>query len=118
MMSVHVCVSVCMCGYLQYVKVCYSLSLVQPSVQFSCSVMSDSLQPHGLQHTSPSITNSWNLLKFMSIRSLMPSVLPFSFCLQSFPASGSFPMNQFFPSGGQSIGVSASASVFPMNIQD
>ena len=46
------------------------------------------------------------------------SVIPFSFCLQSFPASGSFPMSQHFASGGQSIGVSASASVLPMNIQD
>ena len=68
---------------------------------------------------SLSITNSWSLLKFMSIKLVMPSsVVPFSFCLQSFPASESFPMSQFFASGGQSIGVSASASVFPMNIQD
>ena len=72
MMSVHVCPSVCMCSYLQYVEVCYSLSLVQLSVQFSCSVMYDSLQPHVLQHTSPSITNSRSLLKFISIRSLTP----------------------------------------------
>ena len=69
------------------------------------------------------ITNSWSLLKLMSVASMMPSnhlilCLPFSFCLQSFPASGSFPMSQFFASGGQSIGVSASASVLPMNIQD
>ena len=67
-----------------------------------------------------SITNSWSLLKLTSIESVMPSnhfilVVPFS-CLQSFPASGSFPMSQFFLSGGQSIG--ASASVLPMNIQD
>ena len=72
---------------------------------------------------SLSITNSWSLLKFMSIESAMPSsisssVVPFSSCLQSFPASGFFQMSQFFASGGQSIGVSASASVFPMNIQD
>ena len=69
---------------------------------------------------SPSITNSWSLLKLMSIDSVIPSisssVVPF--CLQSFPASGSFPMSQFFASGGQSIGVSASASVLPMNIHD
>ena len=69
------------------------------------------------------ITNSRSLLKLMSVASMMPSnhlilCLPFSFCLQSFPASGSFPMSQFFASGGQSIGVSASASVLPMNIQD
>ena len=72
---------------------------------------------------SQSITNSQSLLKFMAIESVMPSnisssVIPFSFCIQSFPASGSFPTSWFFASGGQSIGVSASASVLPMNIQD
>ena len=66
---------------------------------------------------SLSITNSWSSLKLMSMGSVMPSnisssVVPFSSCLQSFPASGSFPMSQFFTSGGQSIGVSASASSF------
>ena len=69
------------------------------------------------------IINSWSLLKLMSIRSVMPSnhlifCRPFSFCFQSCPASGSFPLSQFFLSGGQSIGASASASVLPMNIQD
>ena len=71
---------------------------------------------------SLSITNSWSLLKPMSIESVMPSnhliVVPFSSCLQSFPASGSFQMSHFFPSGGQNIGVSASASVLPMNAHD
>ena len=72
---------------------------------------------------SLSVTNSWSLLKLMSIESVMPSaisssVTPFSSCLQSFPTSVSFPMNQFFASGGQSIGVSASTSVLPMNTQD
>ena len=74
---------------------------------------------------SLSITNSWSLLKLMSVESVMPchptissSVTPFSSCSQSFPASGSFPMSQFFASGGQSTGVSASASVLAMNIQD
>ena len=72
---------------------------------------------------SLSITNSWSFLKLMSIESVMPynissSVVPFSFCLQSFPESGSFPVSQFFSLGGQSVGVSASASVLPMNIQD
>jgi len=71
---------------------------------------------------SLSITNSRNLLRLMSIESAMPSislsVFPFSSCLQSFPASVSFPMSQFFTSSGQSNGVSASASVLPMNIQD
>ena len=72
---------------------------------------------------SLSFTNSWSLLKLMSIELVMPSnhlilCWPFSSCLQSFPASGSFPMSQFVTSGGQSIGVSDSASVLPMNIQD
>ena len=69
---------------------------------------------------SLSINNSWSLLKLMSIELVMPSisssVVPFSH-LQSFPASGSFLVSQFFTLGGQSIGVSASASVLPMNIQ-
>ena len=70
-----------------------------------------------------SIINSRSLLKSMSIESVIISTLsssavPFSSCLQSFPASGSFPVSQFFASGGQSIGVSALASVLPMNIQD
>ena len=70
-----------------------------------------------------SITNSWSLLRLMSIESVMPSnhfILfhPLSSYLQAFPAWGSFLMSQFFTSGGQSIGVSASASVPPMNIQD
>ena len=90
------------------------------SVRFSCSVVSDCLQPQGLQRcqASLSITNSWSLPKLMSIESVMPSsVIPFSSCPQSLPASESFPRSQFFASGGQSIGDSASASVLPMNIQ-
>ena len=71
---------------------------------------------------SLSITNSWSLLKLMSIESVMPSnhliLIPFSSHLQSFPASGSFQMSQSCSSGGQSIGVSASASVLPKSIQD
>ena len=72
---------------------------------------------------SLSITNSQSLLKLLSIESVMPSnhlilCRPLSSHLQSFPAAGSFPVSQFFASGGQSIGVSASASVLPMNIQD
>ena len=92
---------------------------------FSLSVVSDSLRPHGLQHTrlpypSPSpraCSNScpWKQWCHPTISS---SVIPFSSCLQSFPASGSFfPMSQFFTSSGQSIGASASASALPMNIQ-
>ena len=94
-------------------------------VQFSHLVMSDSLWPHGLQHTRPPgpsptpvvYSNSCSLGWWMH-PTISSSVGPFSSCLQSFPASGSFPMSQFFASGGQSIGVSASASVLPMNIQD
>ena len=73
--------------------------------------------------TSLSFIITWSLLKLMSIESVMPStisssVVPFSSCRQSFPASGSFPMSWIFTSGSQSIGVSASTSVLPMNIQD
>ena len=95
------------------------------SVQFSNSVMSDSLRPHGLQHTRPpcpsptprACSNSCPLSQWCH-PTISSSVIPFFSCLQSLPASRSFPMSQFFASGGQSIGVSASASVLPMNIQD
>ena len=95
------------------------------SVQFSCSVMSDSLWPHELQYARPPCPSptpgvypnpcpsSWWCHPIIS-----SSVVPFFSCPQSFPASGSFPMSQLFVSGGQSIGVSASASVLPMNTQD
>ena len=95
------------------------------SVQFSCLVVSDSLRPHGLQHARlpcPSPTPRACLNSCPSCQWCHPtiwsSVTPFSSCLQSYPASGSFPVRQFFASGGQSIGVSALASVLPMNIQD
>ena len=95
------------------------------SVQFSHSLMSDSLQPHGLQHTRPPCpsptprvySNSYPLCWWCH-PTISSSVIPFSSCLQSFPASGSFQKSQFFASRGQSIGVSASASVLPMNIED
>ena len=99
-------------------------SLLTP-VQFSHSAVSNSLQPHGLQHTRlpcPSPTPGTCLNSCSSSRwchpTILSSIAPLSSCLQSFPASGSFPMSQFFASGGQSIEVSASASVLPMNIQD
>ena len=86
--------------------------------------MSNSLWPHGLQHTriSQSFTISWSLLRFVFIESMMLSnhlilYCPLLFCLQSFPASGSFPMSWLFTSGGQSIGTSASAPDLPVNIQ-
>ena len=94
------------------------------SVQFSRSVMSDALQSHGLQHARPpcllptpeAYSNSCPL-NWWGHSTISSSVVPFS-CLQSSPASGSFQMSQFFTSAGQSIGVSASTSVFPMNIHD
>ena len=95
------------------------------SVQFSCSVMSDSLQPHGLQHArppcpspTPGVYPDSCPLSWWCHLTISSPVIPFSSCLQSFPTSGSFPMSHLFTSGGQSIGASASASVLPMNIQD
>ena len=95
------------------------------SVQFSRSVVFDSLWPHGWQHTRPpcpSATPGAHSDSRSSSRWCHPitsaSVVPFSSCPQSLPASESFPRSQFLASGGQSIGVSASASVLPMNIQD
>ena len=93
------------------------------SVQFSRPVMYDSVSPWTAAYQATlSIANSRSLPKLVSIESVMPSnhlilyLFPFSSCHQSFPTSGSFPMSQFFTSGGQSIGVSASASVLPKNI--
>ena len=98
-------------------------NMTNPSVQLSCSVVSDSLWPHGLQHirlsrlspTPRSNSCPWSQWGHPTISS---SVVPFPSYLQSFPASGSLPMSQFSASGGQSIGVSASTTVLPMNIQD
>ena len=95
------------------------------SVQFSRSVMSDSLWPHGLQHARPPCpsptpgvySNSCPLSRWCH-PTISSSVIPFSSCIQFFPASGSFQMSQLFVSGGQSTGISASTSVLPMNIQD
>ena len=101
----------------------YSFFVWYFSVQFCCSVMSDSLRPHALQHArlpcpsptlgdcSNSCQSSWWCHPIIS-----SFVVPFSSCLQSFPALGSFPMSQFFTTGGPRIG--ASASVLPVNIQD
>ena len=95
------------------------------SVQLSCSDMSNSLRPHRLQHArppcpspTPRVYSNSCPLSWWCHPTIASSVGPFSFHLQSSPASGSFQMNQFFISGGQSIGVSASASVLPMNVQD
>ena len=95
------------------------------SVQFSRSVVSDSLRPHGLQHArlpcpspSPTACSNWCPLSQWCHPTISSSVIPFSSCPHSFPASGSFQMSQLFASGGQSIGVSASTSVLPMNTKD
>ena len=95
------------------------------SVQFTHSVVSNSLQPHGLQHarlpcpsSTPGACSNSGPLSQWCHPTISSSVVPFSSCPHSFPASGSFQMSQFFPSDGQSIRVSASASVLPMSIQD
>ena len=92
------------------------------SVQFSCSVMSDSLRPHGLHHArlpcpspTPRVHSNSCLLSQWCHPTISSSVAPFSSCPQSFPASRSFPVSQLFTSSDQSI--AASASVLPMNIQ-
>ena len=101
------------------------LNTLLSSVQFSCSVMSNSLQPHEPQHArppcpspTPGVYPNSSPLSWWCHTTISSSVIPFSSCPQSFPASGSFPMSQLFPSGGQSIGVSASISVLSMNTQD
>ena len=103
----------------------FKLALVFSSVQFSHSVMSDSLQPHEPQHARPPCPSPTARvypypcpLSRWCHPTISSSVVPFSSCPQSFPASGSFQMSQLFASGGQSTGVSASTSVLPMNIQD
>ena len=92
---------------------------------FSRSVVSNSLKPQGLQHArppcpspTPRACSDLCPLSWWCHPTISSSVVPFSSRLQSFPASGSFPVSQFFTSGGQSIGASASASILPMNIQD
>ena len=118
------------CDGLYWVFKCWTcipgihLTWLFSSVQFSYSVMSDSLQPHGLQHArlpcpSPTPGACSNLCpsSCWCYPTTSSSIIPFSFCLQSFPVSGSFLMSQFFASSSQSIGVSDSTSVLPMNIQ-
>ena len=99
--------------------------IITCSAQFSPSVVSNSFQPHGLQHArlpcplpAPrDCSNSYPSSRWCH-PTISSSVVSFSSCPQSFPTSGSFPMSQFLASGGQSIGVSASASIVPKNIQD
>ena len=95
------------------------------SIQFSYSVMSDSLWPHGLQPARlpcpslfPRVSSNFCPLSRWCHPNISSSVVPFSSCLHSFPALGSFPISQLFTSGGQSIRVSASTSLLPMNTQD
>ena len=100
-------------------------SLQSSSAQFSRSVVSDSLRPHEPQHArppcpspTPGVHPNYRPLSRWCHPTISSSVVPFSSSPQSFPASGSFQMSQLFASGGQNIGVSASSSVLPMNIQD
>ena len=95
------------------------------SVQFSRSLVYNYFWPHGLQHTrlpcpspTPRACSNWCSSSQQCHPTISSSVIPFSSCLQSFPASGSFQISQFFASCSQSMGVSASASVLPMNTQD
>ena len=114
-------------GFRVYVQLVLPTIVYQyvSSVQFSCSVVSNSLRLHRLQHARPpcpsptprAYSNSRSLSRWCH-PTISSSVIPVSYCLQSFLASGSFPMSQFFTSSGQSIGASASTSVLPMNIQD
>ena len=104
---------------------CSTIYNSQAIRQFSRSVMSDSLQPHEPQHTrppcpspTPGVYPNPCPLSQWCHSTISSSVIPFSSCLQSSPTSGSFQMSQFFTSGGQSTGVSASASFLPINIQD
>ena len=105
--------------FIEFVTILFLFSL-----QFTCSVMSDSLQPRGLQHTrppcpcpTPGVYSVSCPLSRWCHPTISSSVVSFYSFLQSFPASESFPMSQFFTSGGQNIGVLASASVLPMNTQ-
>ena len=100
-------------------------SLILDSVQFSRSVVSNSLRPHELQHARPPCPSPASRVHSNSCPSsrwchpaISSSVVPFSSCPQSLPASEAFPMSQLFSWGGQSIGVSALASVLPKNTQD
>ena len=112
----------------KYLEEFICLLNIQPglsSVQFSHSVVSDSLQTHELQHARPPCPSPTSGVHSNSCPSrrwchpaISSSVVPFSSCPQSIPASESFPIGQLFRRGGQSIGVSASTSVLPMNTQD
>ena len=119
--STNVSVLLCLFSFLSFRLHIHFLS----SVQFCLSVMSDSLRPHESLHArppcpspTPGVHPNPCPLSQWCHPTISSSVVPFSSCSQSFPASGSFQMSQLFSSGGQSIGASASISVFPMNTQD
>ena len=104
---------------------CWVSSAIVNDFQFSCSVMSDSLRPHGLQHgrppwpsPTPGVYSDSCPLSWWCHLTISSFVFPFSSRLLSFQALGSFQMSQFFTSSGQRIGVSASTSILPMNVQD
>ena len=110
-------------------SICSSFAVVifckVPFIQFSLSVVSNFLQPHELQHArppcpspTPGVHPNPCPLRRWCHPTISSSIIPFSSCPQSFPASGSFPMSQLFARGGQSIGVSASTSALAMNTQD
>ena len=108
-----------------YTQGCFLCTQIFHSVQFSRSVVSDSLWPHEPQHArhpcpspTPGVHPSQCRLSWWCHPTISSSAIPFSSCPQSFAASGSFPISQPFTSGGQSIGISASTSVLPMNTQD
>jgi len=109
----------------EWIKKLWSIYTMEYSVHFSRSVMSNSLRPHELQHArppypkpTPGVHSNSRPLSRWCHPAISSSVIPFSSCPQSLPASGSFPMSQLFTWGGQSIGVSASASFLPKNTQD
>ena len=111
--------------WMKFRYVCVFVCKIEYSVQFSCSVMSNSLRRHGLHHTrlpcpspTPGAYSNSCPLHWWCHPTISSSVVPFSSRPQSFPTSGSFLSSQLFASGSQSIGVSASASVLSMNIQD
>ena len=114
----------CQCSLIKWEFRKFLLILLNLLLLFSSLGMPNSLQPHGPQHTrlpclspSPRICSNSGTLSQWCHPTISSSVIPFSFCLRSSPASGSFPVSQLFPLGGQSIEASASPSVLPMNIQ-
>ena len=125
-MCVCVCVCVRVCVYREREKVRYMREYIfKNSIQFSLSIVSDSCDP--MEGSTPGLPVHHQHLELTqthvhrigdAIQTISSSVVPFSSCLQSFPASGSFQMSRFFASGDQSTGVSTSASVLPMNIQN